>query len=76
MKHPYIAIIFTILSTVLSPMAGQALADTNTTLTYGETKRPDTLDPYTSREPSSLRLSQLMFNGLVLINDGRKLKLI
>jgi len=49
-------------------------ANTLGNLSYGETKRPDTLDPYTSREASSLRLSQLLFNGLVSINDKQEVE--
>jgi len=56
-----------------SVMTVSATTNTNT-LIYGETKRPDTLDPYTSNEPSSLRLSQLMFNGLVAINERQEIE--
>jgi peptide/nickel transport system substrate-binding protein len=38
-------------------------------LSYGEYGRPATLDPITSNEMISLRLSELIFNGLVGINE-------
>jgi len=45
----------------------------NESLQYGETQKPDTLDPYTSNETTSLRISQLIFNGLVGINDKQEI---
>ncbi len=45
----------------------------NNSLQYGETQKPDTLDPYTSNETTSLRISQLIFNGLVGINDKQEI---
>jgi len=41
-------------------------------LQYGEANSPDTFDPYTSNETTSLRISQLIFNGLVGINKKQK----
>ena len=38
-------------------------------LNYGEYGRPATLDPITSNEMISMRISELIFNGLVGIND-------
>jgi peptide/nickel transport system substrate-binding protein len=38
-------------------------------LSYGEYGRPATLDPITSNEMISLRLTELIFNGLVGINE-------
>ena len=38
-------------------------------LSYGEYGRPATLDPITSNEMISLRISELLFNGLVGINE-------
>ncbi len=38
-------------------------------LNYGEYGRPATLDPITSNEMISMRISELLFNGLVGIND-------
>ncbi|HFD31872.1 MAG TPA: hypothetical protein ENJ28_04045 [Gammaproteobacteria bacterium] len=67
-------LIFVSLFILLSCMATPLMASSADTLTYGETKRPDTLDPYTSREPSSLRLSQLIFNGLVSINERQEIE--
>ncbi|HEU0187914.1 MAG TPA: ABC transporter substrate-binding protein [Gallionellaceae bacterium] len=42
------------------------------TLNYGEYGRPATLDPITSNEMISLRLSELIFNGLVGINERQE----
>jgi len=42
-------------------------------LQYGENQKPDTLDPYTSNETTSLRISQLIFNSLVGINDKQEI---
>lgn len=39
------------------------------TLNYGEYGRPATLDPVTSNEMISMRISELLFNGLVGINE-------
>jgi peptide/nickel transport system substrate-binding protein len=38
-------------------------------LSYGEYGRPATLDPITSNDMVSLRISELLFNGLVGINE-------
>jgi len=38
-------------------------------LNYGEYGRPATLDPITSNEMISMRISELLFNGLVGINE-------
>jgi peptide/nickel transport system substrate-binding protein len=42
-------------------------------LNYGEYGRPATLDPVTSNEMISLRLTELIFNGLVGINEKQEL---
>jgi peptide/nickel transport system substrate-binding protein len=42
------------------------------TLNYGEYGRPATLDPITSNEMISMRLSELIFNGLVGINERQE----
>ncbi len=43
------------------------------TLAYGEFGRPSTIDPITNNEMASLRLVELMFNGLVAINARQEL---
>ena len=43
------------------------------TLSYGEYGRPATLDPITSNEMISMRLSELIFNGLVGINERQEI---
>lgn len=48
---------------------GKANRPNGGTLNYGEYGRPATLDPITSNEMISMRISELLFNGLVGIND-------
>jgi peptide/nickel transport system substrate-binding protein len=43
-------------------------------LSYGEYGRPATLDPITSNEMISLRLTELLFNGLVGINEKQEIE--
>ena len=43
------------------------------TLNYGEYGRPATLDPVTSNEMISLRITELIFNGLVGINEKQEI---
>jgi peptide/nickel transport system substrate-binding protein len=43
------------------------------TLSYGEYGRPSTLDPITSNEMITVRLGELLFNGLVGINEKQEL---
>jgi peptide/nickel transport system substrate-binding protein len=43
------------------------------TLSYGEYGRPATLDPITSNEMISLRITELVFNGLVGINEKQEI---
>ncbi len=42
-------------------------------LAYGEFGRPSTIDPITNNEMTSLRLVELMFNGLVSINARQEI---
>src|SRR4030066_1409416 len=42
-------------------------------LNYGEYGRPATLDPITSNEMISLRLTELIFNGLVGIKEKQQI---
>ena len=42
-------------------------------LSYGEYGRPATLDPITSNDMISLRLTELIFNGLVGINEKQEI---
>ena len=42
-------------------------------LNYGEYGRPATLDPITSNEMISLRITELLFNGLVGINEKQEI---
>ncbi len=43
------------------------------TLNYGEYGRPATLDPITSNDMISLRITELIFNGLVGINERQEI---
>src|SRR2546426_12153727 len=43
------------------------------TLGYGEYGRPSTLDPITSNEMISLRITELVFNGLVGIDEKQEI---
>src|SRR5437867_12183782 len=43
------------------------------TLGYGEYGRPSTLDPITSNEMVSLRITELVFNGLVGIDEKQEI---
>jgi peptide/nickel transport system substrate-binding protein len=43
------------------------------TLSYGEYGRPSTLDPITSNEMMSLRITELVFNGLVAIDEKQQI---
>ena len=52
--------------------APEAPAAAGTTLRYGEYGRPTTLDPITSNDMISTRLDELMFNGLVGINNRQQ----
>ena len=42
-------------------------------LNYGEYGRPATLDPVTSNDMISLRVTELLFNGLVGINEKQEI---
>jgi peptide/nickel transport system substrate-binding protein len=48
---------------------GKAARPKGGVLNYGEYGRPATLDPITSNEMISMRISELLFNGLVGINE-------
>jgi len=61
-------------------MAPQAGAEQKTdgkpdggTLNYGEYGRPSTLDPITSNDMISMRITELIFNGLVGINEKQEI---
>ena len=64
-------IIMSLLTTTL--FSATAMAASNNILRYGEIIRPDTFDPYTSREMSSRRLVELMFNGLLSIDKKQQI---
>ena len=75
MKHLKSFIITLLISGFIFSLASEVVvAGTSfkNTLRYGETIRPDTFDPYTSSESSSLRLTELLFNGLLSINEKQE----
>lgn len=49
--------------------SAKSVRPTGGVLNYGEYGRPATLDPVTSNEMISMRISELIFNGLVGINE-------
>ena len=49
--------------------SGKAVRPNGGVLSYGEYGRPATLDPITSNEMISMRISELLFNGLVGISE-------
>ncbi len=55
------------------PAAEQAAASKGSTLSYGEYGRPTTLDPITSNDMISMRVTELLFNGLVGINSKQQI---
>ncbi|HEU0264301.1 MAG TPA: ABC transporter substrate-binding protein [Geobacterales bacterium] len=74
--------ITTILVALLLVLAFSSMADAagrrdpskvGGTLSYGEFGRPATLDPITSNEMISLRVTELIFNGLVGINERQEI---
>ena len=72
-----ISVILALTLSLLTAAAGVSqAAETNKTirptggvLNYGEYGRPSTLDPITSNEMIAMRISELLFNGLVGINE-------
>ena len=70
-------LIFFFVFIMMSPQAG---AEQKTdgkpdggTLNYGEYGRPSTLDPITSNDMISMRIIELIFNGLVGINEKQEI---
>lgn len=68
-------IIATLLAATPAAAAGRKTdtVPTGGTLNYGEYGRPATLDPITSNEMIALRLTELIFNGLVGINEKQEI---
>ncbi len=60
------------LSPALAASKGDGRPDGGT-LNYGEYGRPATLDPITSNDMIALRISELVFNGLVGINERQEI---
>ncbi|MDH5731117.1 MAG: ABC transporter substrate-binding protein [Gammaproteobacteria bacterium] len=65
----FLVITFIVIS---SSMASAAKRDSGS-LAYGEYGRPATLDPITSNDMISLRITELLFNGLVGINEKQEI---
>jgi peptide/nickel transport system substrate-binding protein len=67
-----------LLAGVLMPLTAGALSNEDGspnggTLNYGEYGRPATLDPITSNDMIALRISELIFNGLVGIDEKQEI---
>jgi len=76
-RLPIIPSVIAVLIFSLLPlqMAAAARSDGNPdggVLNYGEYGRPVTLDPITSNDMISLRVSELVFNGLTAINEKQE----
>lgn len=50
-----------------------AVAKKSSSLSYGEYGRPTTFDPITSNDMISMRITELLFNGLVGINNKQQI---
>ena len=74
-----LVILFLIIATALTAFPGAQAGRKKDnrpdggSLNYGEYGRPATLDPITSNEMISLRLTELIFNGLVGINEKQEI---
>lgn len=77
MKRTLFILLSLVLVTVVSLSAQAAprrdARQNGGSLSYGEYGRPATLDPITSNEMISLRLTELVFNGLVGINEKQEI---
>lgn len=77
MKRTLMVLMFIAAVAALAALAGAGPRKDNRPhgggLSYGEYGRPSTLDPVTSNEMISLRLTELVFNGLVGINEKQEL---
>jgi peptide/nickel transport system substrate-binding protein len=67
-----VGVVFTVSQSTEAGRKKDGRADGGT-LNYGEYGRPATLDPITSNEMISLRLTELIFNGLVGINEKQEI---
>ena len=61
------------LVTTVQAVSGKGNRPTGGTLNYGEYGRPATLDPVTSNDMIALRITELLFNGLVGINAKQEI---
>ncbi len=57
----------------VAPAAAETGPAQGGTLSYGEYGRPDTLDPITSNDMIAVRLTELLFNGLVGIDRKQQI---
>ncbi len=77
MKRILVIILLIVAAVTSAATAGAAPKNDNRpdggVLNYGEYGRPATLDPITSNEMISLRLTELVFNGLVGINEKQEI---
>jgi peptide/nickel transport system substrate-binding protein len=78
MKRILIILLLLVITAVVTSTAAEAGRKQDNrpdggSLGYGEYGRPATLDPITSNEMISLRLTELIFNGLVGINEKQEI---
>ncbi len=78
MKRMLVVLLLSVIAVMAAAAVGQAEHKKDNrpdggTLSYGEYGRPATLDPITSNEMISLRLTELIFNGLVGINEKQEI---
>ena len=72
----FLTTLFLVLVLMLSPVGALSKDDGNPNggaLNYGEYGRPATLDPITSNDMIAMRISELIFNGLVGIDEKQEI---
>jgi peptide/nickel transport system substrate-binding protein len=78
MKRIWVILLFTVATIIAVSTAVEADRKKDNkpdggSVSYGEYGRPATLDPITSNEMISLRITELIFNGLVGINEKQEI---
>ena len=70
MRFNLVAPLVAVLANFLNIGLAVAATGGNAAMTYGETTRLDTLDPFTSPEAAGQRLSDLIFDSLIEMGPG------
>ncbi|MDH5378783.1 MAG: ABC transporter substrate-binding protein [Gammaproteobacteria bacterium] len=73
MNRKYLSTLTGVAVAAVIATSGIANAADDNSLRYGEFGRPATLDPVTSNDMISLRVTELLFNGLVGINEKQQI---